>query len=105
MNPKLSFLFRAGIVIWMGYIGIMATLDLIFPEELGEVEYCADFDDLLNYCNEYAMREVGGKPIWLNVMFIAMSIFIIMIYVPMLKTEYKKLRYGYRSTWDDEFKK
>lgn len=106
MNPKISFGFRVIFVLWMGGTGILAMIDLIYPSEPIEIKVCIDYDEFLNYCNEYEMQVFGGdKPTWLNVMFIAMTIMIVLVNVPRLKTDYKKLRYGYRSTWDDEFRK
>lgn len=90
----------------MSGTGILATFDLIFPSDPIEMEVCVDFDELLNSCNEYEMQVFGGdRPTWMNVMFIALTIMIIMVYVPRLKFDYKKLRHGYKSTWDDEFKR
>jgi len=89
----------------MIYTGIMAFIDIISEKEPSEEEVCLNFDEFFNKCTEFGIGEETGKPFWLNLMFMMMSVLIVIFYVPMLMQEYKKLRYGYRSTWDDEFKK
>lgn len=105
MNQKIAFILRCGFVIWMMHTGTTATINLVFPEEVKEVEVCIDFDELLNYCNEHEIQTVSGKPVWMNLMFLIFSILITMFYIPILILDYKKIRYGVKSTWDDEYRK
>ena len=81
-------------------------MNLIFYEEKPtEYQACVDFDEMLNYCNKYETRTTTSRPLWLSVVMIIGGSFVMSIYIPNFITEYRKLRYGLKSTWDDEFRR
>lgn len=105
MNKKVIFIFRCIVVAWIFSIAVDSSFKLTFPQEPTETEVCIDFDEVLNYCNESKIEIEEDRPYWMSIAYIFGAIFLIIFYVPILKKEYRELRYGARSTWDDEFKK
>ena len=90
----------------LGYTIISNSLNLLFYEEKStDYQACINFDKMLNYCNEYETRTLTGKPLWVSIVMVAGGSFVMSVYFPNFLIEYRKLRYGLKSTWDDEFRR
>lgn len=100
-KKKAGLILKILFVVFITYSAVKSASEIVFPIEAQEVEVCIDFDELLNYCNEFEIQEKNTTSVWLNVFLIITAVLVLSIWIPKIKRDIREYRYGFKANWDE----